>query len=67
MLAKTILVTDGAGFIGGCFVRKSIENGNVHVVNVDALTYAGSLQYIPPVDNDHHIFVHDDIRNPTEI
>jgi dTDP-glucose 4,6-dehydratase len=64
---KTILVTGGAGFIGGCFVRKSIENGNVRIVNIDALTYAGNLQSIPPLDNERHIFIHGDIRNGSEL
>jgi len=39
-----LLVTGGAGFIGSNFVRQSIENptvGEVSIVVLDALTYAG--------------------------
>jgi dTDP-glucose 4,6-dehydratase len=38
----TILVTGGAGFIGGCFVRQVIGETTHHVVNLDKLTYAGN-------------------------
>ncbi len=42
-----ILVTGGAGFIGSNFIRFILEqNKNVHVVNLDALTYAGNLENI---------------------
>ena len=37
-----ILVTGGAGFIGSAVVRQAIARGD-SVVNLDALTYAGSL------------------------
>ena len=39
-----MLVTGGAGFIGCNFVRYMLETDpDVHIVNLDALTYAGSL------------------------
>lgn len=38
---STILVTGGAGFIGGAFVRRALAGG-LDVVNLDALTYASS-------------------------
>ena len=38
---KKILVTGGTGFIGSCFVQRWIKKHNIHLVNFDALTYAG--------------------------
>jgi dTDP-glucose 4,6-dehydratase len=43
-MAQTILVTGGCGFIGSNFIRHLIENDpEIHIVNLDALTYAGNL------------------------
>jgi len=40
---KRMLVTGGAGFIGCNYVRYMLKTDpNVHIVNLDALTYAGS-------------------------
>jgi dTDP-glucose 4,6-dehydratase len=42
-----ILVTGGAGFIGSNFVRRTLETRpEVQIVVLDALTYAGSLEYL---------------------
>ena len=38
-----LLVTGGAGFIGSCLVRQLIGETGHEVVNLDKLTYAGSL------------------------
>ena len=35
----TILVTGGAGFIGGSFVLGLLRAGKARVINLDALTY----------------------------
>jgi len=55
---KTILVTGGAGFIGANFVLRQMARGNVEVVNLDALTYAGNLDTVDSLDdNPNHVFV----------
>jgi dTDP-glucose 4,6-dehydratase len=57
----TWLVTGGAGFIGGNFVREAVASG-VRVVNLDALTYAGNLDTLRSLEgNPDHVFVHGDI------
>ncbi|HTM70718.1 MAG TPA: GDP-mannose 4,6-dehydratase, partial [Luteimonas sp.] len=57
----TWLVTGGAGFIGGNFVLEAVSSG-VRVVNLDALTYAGNLDTLSPLEGDaRHAFVHGDI------
>ncbi|QEG39107.1 dTDP-glucose 4,6-dehydratase [Roseimaritima ulvae] len=58
---KTILVTGGAGFIGGCYVRRLLANEGTRVINYDALTYAGNLDSIPLADGKRHVFVHGNI------
>mgnify|MGYP001416556878 FL=1 len=60
---KNILVTGGAGFIGSNFVRMALEeHPDVHVVNLDKLTYAGNLQNLADVqDRPQYSFVHGDI------
>jgi dTDP-glucose 4,6-dehydratase len=60
-MTETLLVTGGAGFIGGCFVRQHVASGRYRIVNLDRLTYAGNLDSIPPSDGDKHTFVHGDI------
>ncbi len=59
---KTLLVTGGAGFIGGNFVLGLLREGGHRVVNLDKLTYAGNLDTLEPVrDDPNHIFVQGDI------
>ncbi|MBC8505771.1 MAG: dTDP-glucose 4,6-dehydratase [Anaerolineales bacterium] len=42
---QSVLVTGGAGFIGSNFVKYLLrEESDVHVINLDALTYAGNLE-----------------------
>lgn len=60
---KTLLVTGGAGFIGGNFVLRCLgEDADLRVVNLDALTYAGNLDTLSSLEGDErHCFVHGDI------
>ncbi len=45
-----VLVTGGAGFIGSNFIRWLLRRTPaVHVINVDALTYAGNLESLEDV------------------
>lgn len=46
-----IMVTGGAGFIGSAVCRHLVSQGDDFVVNVDALTYAGNLQSLRPIEN----------------
>jgi dTDP-glucose 4,6-dehydratase len=58
----TILVTGGAGFIGGNFVLDWLAGSDEVVVNLDRLTYAGNLQTLASVQGDpRHVFVQGDI------
>ena len=58
-----ILVTGGAGFIGGNFVLDWLSSKDAEgIVNLDKLTYAGNLATLEPFKNDRrHIFIHGDI------
>jgi dTDP-glucose 4,6-dehydratase len=62
-----VLVTGGAGFIGSNFVRFLLATDtDVQVVNLDALTYAGSLENLKELPSpERHAFVHGDIRDPS--
>ena len=59
-----VIVTGGAGFIGSAVIRLLVDELNVEVVNVDALTYAGNLASVAPVaDRPGYRFVQADIRD----
>jgi len=58
-----ILVTGGAGFIGGNFVLSWLQNpASEGIINLDKLTYAGNLATLKSLKPDpRHLFVHGDI------
>ena len=60
---KNFLITGGAGFIGSNFVRYLLGTDSTSlVINLDALTYAGSLENLKSLPNpERHIFVNGDI------
>ena len=60
---KNILVTGTAGFIGSNFIYHFIENHpDYHLISLDKLTYAGSLENLKDVENhERHTFIKGDI------
>lgn len=60
---KTVLITGGAGFIGSNFIRYLLKTEpNVNIINLDALTYAGSLANLENLpDISRHSFIRGDI------
>lgn len=65
-MAKTFLVTGGAGFIGSAVVRELIAATPHRVVTVDKLTYAGNLASLEAVEaSPRHRFVRTDIGDMT--
>jgi dTDP-glucose 4,6-dehydratase len=57
-----ILLTGGAGFIGGNFVLDWLRGNDEAVLNVDKLTYAGNLRTLKSLDgDDRHVFARVDI------
>ncbi len=61
----SMLVTGGCGFIGSNFIHYILEREpDVHVLNFDALTYAGNLANLADlVDNPRYRFVQGDIAD----
>ena len=60
---RSMLVTGGAGFIGANFIRQQLaEHSQLRIVNLDKLTYAGSLENLSDLPApERHQFVAGDI------
>jgi dTDP-glucose 4,6-dehydratase len=61
----TLVVTGGCGFIGSNFIRRMLaKNDDTHIVNLDALTYAGNRANLAAVEGHaRYRFVHGDITD----
>lgn len=68
-MKKTLLITGGAGFIGSHVVRLFVSRyPEYHVVNLDALTYAGNLENITDIESaPNYTFVRIDIRDAAAV
>lgn len=66
---KKLLVTGGAGFIGGNFIHYVLEKyPNYQLYNLDALTYAGELTKHSAIESlGNYHFIKADITNEHEI
>jgi dTDP-glucose 4,6-dehydratase len=53
---KKILITGRSGFIGSAVIRRFINETDITVVNVDALTYAGNLESLESVSKHPRYF-----------
>lgn len=62
-MGELILVTGGAGFIGGNFILDWFRESNIEgVVNLDLLTYASNLAKLTALQGDsRHTFIHGNI------
>jgi dTDP-glucose 4,6-dehydratase len=62
---QTVLVTGGCGFIGSNFVHYLLEtDSQIHVVNLDKLTYAGNLANLADLANhSRHRLIKGDITD----
>jgi dTDP-glucose 4,6-dehydratase len=69
MTSQTWLVTGGAGFIGANFVRWALEHRPaVHIVVLDKLTYAGSLENLRDLPNPERFeFFQGDIASTADV
>ena len=66
---ETVLITGGAGFIGSNFIVYLLEqNKNIHIINLDKLTYAGELSNLIEIENsERYTFIKGDICDRTLI
>jgi dTDP-glucose 4,6-dehydratase len=65
----TLLVTGGCGFIGSNFVRDILATDPAtHIINFDALTYAGNLANLTDVEgNPRYTFIRGDVTDREQV
>ncbi|MDG5798962.1 dTDP-glucose 4,6-dehydratase [Marinilabiliaceae bacterium ANBcel2] len=68
-MQKSILITGGAGFIGSHLVRLFVKKyPDYKIINLDALTYAGNLENLKDIENEHNYqFIKGDITDPATV
>jgi dTDP-glucose 4,6-dehydratase len=68
-MIEKIVITGGAGFIGSHVVRRFVtQYPDVHIYNLDALTYAGNLENIKDIENaSNYTFLKGDITDAAYI
>ena len=68
-MVKKIVITGGAGFIGSHVVRRFVtQYPDVHIYNLDSLTYAGNLENIKDIENaSNYTFLKGDITDAAYI
>lgn len=68
-MTTELIVTGGAGFIGSNFVHMLVEDRpEWHVVNVDALTYAGNLENLTTIEaSPNYTFVNGDVTKEGDV
>ena len=49
--SKNILITGGCGFIGGCLIRRLLNNTDWNIYNLDKISYASSQIDIEQIKN----------------
>lgn len=65
---RSMLVTGGAGFIGANFIRHVLAHEpNIHIINLDKLTYAGSLDYLKDLPQNRYHFIRGDITDAAQV
>jgi dTDP-glucose 4,6-dehydratase len=63
-MKENILITGGAGFIGSNFIRYLLQNNDIGIINLDALTYAGNLENLKEIEkHPNYHFVLGNIKN----
>ncbi|WP_207798999.1 GDP-mannose 4,6-dehydratase [Candidatus Cryosericum odellii] len=64
-MTETMLVTGGCGFIGSCFIFQQMQQyPEIHLLNLDALTYAGNPDNVKEVAGDpRYTFVQADVAD----
>jgi dTDP-glucose 4,6-dehydratase len=68
-MARRILITGGAGFIGSHVVRRMVNQyPQDFIVNLDALTYAGNLMSLSDIQNsENYTFIKADITDEERV